>query len=60
MLELLSIFDYIAFSIPNCVNSDFKNLRKSACSDDLKDKEGGRRPKKLMTKLFTLRPLGKI
>ena len=39
MLELLWIFDYITFSFPDCVNSNFENLQKSACSRDLKDKE---------------------
>ena len=28
-----------SFSFPACVNSNFENLRKSACSHDLKEKE---------------------
>ena len=48
------------FSFPNCVNSNFENLRKSACGRNSKYKEGGTRPKMLLTNLSTLRPLGKI
>ena len=29
MLELLLIFDYITFSFPNCINSNFENLRRA-------------------------------
>ena len=45
MLELLLNFDYITFSFPNCVNSDFENLRKSACSRDSKEKKVVEDPK---------------
>ena len=52
MLELLGIFDYITLSFLHCINSDFKNLRKNACSRDSKDKEGGKRPKKFIDKFI--------